>query len=66
MAISYAFRKLAEHLRVAGLAGAGGVYFLAAQQGGPEASLIGATMAVILWGAAVLVALLLDFIFGDE
>ena len=66
MNIAFAFRRLAEHLRVAGLAGGGGLYILAVKQGGDDAALFGAILALSLWSIAVSAALFLDLIFGGK
>ena len=62
---NYSARKLADHLRVTGLAGAGGTYLVCLKVGGDEYILVSAFTAILIWLAALLAATLLDITFGE-
>ncbi len=64
--LKFASRRLAEHLRVAGLAAAGGVYVVVDKVNGEGSEYEGAALAFVVWGAAVIVAVVIDFAAGKE
>lgn len=64
--LKFAARRLAEHLRVAGLAAAGGVYVVVTKTNGDGSELEGAMLAFLVWAVAVFVALVIDFAAGKD
>ncbi|STQ90062.1 hypothetical protein EV682_109122 [Iodobacter fluviatilis] len=62
---NFAARKMADHFRVVGLAGAGGFYVAGTKVSGDEYIIICAIGAILIWMSAFAAATLLDLIFGE-